>query len=136
MHQFRFRALIALDAAVPGRGVGHYTSPTHALMLRAACLRPPAHHRLFRAKICWADHHALKPGDRAVVTITVADDDAEMFFAAGQRFTIWNGGDIGQGTISRQIFAPPDPGGRETAPGPGDDPRPPCGPGQRPRDCT
>jgi hypothetical protein len=114
MHQFRFRALIALDAAAHGPGAGHYTSPTHALTLRAASLSTPAHHRLFRAEICWGDHHTLKPGDRAVVTITVADDDAEMFFAAGQRFTIWNGSEIGQGTISRQIFRGAGPGSPET----------------------
>jgi hypothetical protein len=108
VHQFRFRALIALDAAAPGHGVGQYASPTQALMLRAACLSLPAHHRLFPVEICWGDHHLLKPGDRAVVTINVADDDAEMFFAVGQRFTICNGSDIGYGTISRQIFATSD----------------------------
>jgi hypothetical protein len=99
-----FRALIALDAEAPGHGVGQYASPTHALMLRAARLSLPACHRLFRAEVCWDDHQLLKPGDRAVVTIELADDDAEMYFAAGHRFTIWNGSDIGYGTISRQIF--------------------------------
>jgi uncharacterized protein YeaO (DUF488 family) len=34
--------------------------------------------------VYWDDHHALKPGDRAIVTITVTDDDAEMFFASDQ----------------------------------------------------
>jgi hypothetical protein len=112
--QSRFRALITLDAAAPGRNIGRYASPTREMMLRAACLSVPTQHRLFPAEVCWDDHHPLKPGDRAVVTIKVADDDAEMFFAAGQRFTIWDGSDIGHGTISRQIFTTSDTSSRRT----------------------
>lgn len=108
--QFSFRALIALDATGPGCGPWCYSTPTRALKLRAAPLRPPARHRLFPAEVRWADQQPLRPGDRVVVTITVADDDAEMFFAAGQRFTLWDGQDIGHGTISRQIFTGPPPG--------------------------
>ena len=113
-----FRALIALDAEAPGHGVGQYASPTHSLMLRAARLSLPACHRLFRAEVCWDDHQLLKPGDRAVVTIEFADDDAEMYFAAGQRFTIWAdavvgrsvqpAGLAGSGVIS-QCVSPPAP---------------------------
>jgi hypothetical protein len=114
VHQFRFRALIALDAAAASHGIGQYASPTQALMLRAACLSRPVSHRLFPAEVSWDDHHLLKPGDRAVVTLKVADEDAEMFFAAGQRFTIWNGSDIGHGTISRQIFTTSDTSSRRT----------------------
>jgi len=103
---FRFRALIALKAAAPGHHPKHYGNPTRALMLRAANLRSPRCQRFFSAEIAWEDQQPLRPGDRAVVTVTLVDEDTEMFFAAGQRFSLWNGSDIGYGTISRQIFRP------------------------------
>ncbi len=103
---FKFRALIALNAAAPGRFAKHYGSPTRALMLRAAGLRSPRCQRFFNAEITWEDQQPLRPGDRAVVTVTLTDEDTEMFFAAGQRFALWNGSDIGYGTISRQLFTP------------------------------
>lgn len=108
--QFVFRALIALDATGPGRGPWYYSSPTCALKLRAAQLSPPTRDRLFPAEVRWTDQQPLRPGDRVVVTITVADDDAGMFFAAGQRFTLWDDRDIGHGTVSRQILTGPPPG--------------------------
>ncbi len=39
-----------------------------------------------------------------MVTVTVTDDEAGEFFEAGQRFTLWSGGDVGHGTISRRVF--------------------------------
>lgn len=103
---FRFRALVTLHAAPSGQQVEQYGSPTRALLLRAADLRSSSCQRFFTAEIAWEDQQPLKAGDRAVVTVTVTDEDTDMFFATGQRFTLWNGGDIGYGTISRQIFPP------------------------------
>jgi hypothetical protein len=39
-----------------------------------------------------------------VVTIEVADDAATAFLGPGQHVTLWNGGDIGHGVISRRVF--------------------------------
>jgi hypothetical protein len=100
---FRFRALVGLHGVLPGHAAQQYVSPTHALMLRAARLRHPSQQRFFSAEIAWDDQQPLRAGDRAVVTITLADEDTELFFAAGQRFTLWNGDNIGYGIISRQI---------------------------------
>lgn len=109
MRQFRFRALIALDASGP-RHAGlrpaaqQYANHTHALMILARPLRNAAAARYFPAEICWDNEGPLRPGDHAEVTITVTDDEAGAFFDAGQRFTLWSGGDIGHGTISRRVF--------------------------------
>jgi hypothetical protein len=40
----------------------------------------------------------------AVVTITVTGDEAAACLGAGQRFTLWSGGDVGQGIISRRAW--------------------------------
>ncbi|MGH3216131.1 MAG: hypothetical protein ACRDL9_16335 [Trebonia sp.] len=112
MRQVRYRALIALDSMpaepdtldvlpVPRQYVNH----THALMIRAHCLTRPDYARCFPAELCWDDEQPLHPGDHAEVTITMTDDEATGFFGAGQRFSLWNGADIGHGTISRRVYS-------------------------------
>ena len=146
MRQVRFRAVIALDPAVPGttharprfaRGHRHYgsmpvpyprstaqtgpgalpaTAPaddvggqylnhTHQLMLRAESREKPGYYRSFAAELCWDEDAPLHPGDRHVVTVTMTDDEAPVFFGAGQRFTLWSGAEVGHGTISRRVFS-------------------------------
>lgn len=111
--QTRFRALITLEGAAapsvlasrPARPrVPHYLNHTHSLMVQALRLRTPAALRIFPAEICWDDETPLYPGDRAEVTITVTDAEAPDFLDAGQRFTLWSGGDVGHGTITRRVF--------------------------------
>jgi hypothetical protein len=110
MRQVRYRALITLDpsrAADPPRATSktrEYLNHTHCLMIHAPCLARPDYSRYFPAEICWDDEHPLHPGDHAEVTITLTDDDADAFFAAGQRFSLWDGKDIGHGTVSRQVY--------------------------------
>lgn len=120
MHTVRYRALITIDP-IPARAAtqtsGSYTRPdahlasiprqlanhTHALMVRAHCLSKPSYARCFPAELSWDDGQPLHPGDRAEVTITMIDDEACAFFGAGQRFSLWNGEEVGHGTISRQV---------------------------------
>jgi hypothetical protein len=116
MRQVRYRALIALDSVpaepdalnMPKAPVAskrrQYPNHTHALMIRAQCLSKPGYARCFPAELSWEDERPLHPGDRAEVTITITDDEVAEFFGAGQRFSLWNGADIGHGTISRRVF--------------------------------
>lgn len=109
VRDFRFRALVTLDPVGQRAGVRHppvqYPSHTRALMILARPLRfdtGPA--RLLPAEIWWDSEEPLRPGARAVVTARVADDQADAFLAAGQRFTLWAGGSVGHGTICRRVF--------------------------------
>lgn len=109
MRQFRFRALITLDRAEPRPSAlrppaRQYPNHTRALMIEARPLRGIGGSRYFPAELSWDSERPLHPGDRAVVTITVTDGEARAFFDAGQRFTIWSGGDVGHGVISRRVF--------------------------------
>jgi hypothetical protein len=112
MRQVRYRALIALDSEPAKPDTRHvlpvprqYVNHTHALMIRACCLTRPGYTRCFPAELCWDDEQPLHPGDHAEVTITMTDDEAPEFFGSGQRFTLWNGADIGHGTISRRVYS-------------------------------
>lgn len=104
MRQFRFRALVTLDPVARDGPARQYASGTHALMVHACCLVQPSCDKYFPAVISRDEEQPLQPGEHAVVTIALAGDDAEAFFAPGQRFTLWAGGDVGHGTISRRVF--------------------------------
>jgi hypothetical protein len=85
----RTRALVELDRSMragPGRV---YPSGTRALMVHARSISQPSGHKYFPATITQDDQQPLQPGEHAVVTITVTDDDAPSYLAPGQTFTIW-----------------------------------------------
>ena len=106
MRQFRFRALVMLDSWAPARGRhlhGLDPSATHALIIHAWRADRPARTKSVPAAIARDDGHPLGSGERQVVTITIADDEAPLFLAPGRRFTIWGGGS-GRGVISRRVF--------------------------------
>jgi hypothetical protein len=97
----------APGAVAPGVDAGEeYFSHTHELMLQAESADKPGFYRSFVAELCWDDEETpLHPGDRHVVTVTLTDDEARMFFGPGRRFTLWSGAEVGHGTISRQVFS-------------------------------
>jgi hypothetical protein len=103
MRSFTFRALISLGAAAHDSRGRDYPSGTRAVMIRASSPRT-AHWKYFEARIERDEEPCLRHDDREVVTITVTGDQAEAFFAPGQRFTLWNGHDVGTGVVSRQVF--------------------------------
>jgi hypothetical protein len=110
MSRLRFRALITLDPPGPGPGAAprlpgeEYPSHTRALVLRVPSPRVPGCTRSFPAEIWWDGGQPLHPGDRAVVTIAVNDDEARECLDAGRRFGLWCAGDIGRGVISRRVY--------------------------------
>lgn len=110
MKIFRFRALVTLaGTGLAGTGLagqaGQYPCGTHSLMVRCPRRDNPARERYFPAAIYRQDEQPMRPGDPAMdVTIAVADDQAREYLGPGQRFTLWNGHDIGHGVISRQVF--------------------------------
>jgi hypothetical protein len=110
VRQFRFRAVVTLDPVKPRPGAmqppsRQYPNHTRALMILARPLRADAGPaRILPAEIWWDGEEPLCPGERAVVTARVADDQAAAFLEAGQQFTLWSGGDVGHGTIYRRVF--------------------------------
>jgi hypothetical protein len=101
-HRFKFSAVVTLETA--GRSRRQYLSGVPGLMVHApSCLRP-AHDQYFPAVLYTADGRPLVPGDRGVsVTISVPDDDAAGCFQSGQRFIVWDGTDIGHGTVGQRL---------------------------------
>jgi len=96
--RFKFSALVTLDTAPPGK---RYLSGATGLLVRAPSAERPTQHQIFPAVFYADDDRPLRPGDKgAPVIISVPDDDARSYFRPGQRFTVWDGAEIGHGTVA------------------------------------
>ena len=101
-HRFKFAAVVTLDAA--GRSRGQYLSGVPGLMVRAPSCRLPARRQYFPALVFTDDDQPLRPGDKGIhVVMSVPDDDAGTFFQAGQHFALWDGTDVGHGTVAQRL---------------------------------
>jgi hypothetical protein len=107
-HRYKFAASVTMDAGVPGpdrHRRREYQSGVPGLLVRAPSYQRPSVHQYFPALLFTDDKRPLRPGDtRVPAIIEVPDDDASGFFQAGQRFTLWDGADIGHGTVAQRII--------------------------------
>jgi hypothetical protein len=95
VRRYRFRALVTLAPAAREGPAQRLPSRVSALTAHACCLVQPAcHHEYFPAVISWDE--ALSPARHAMMTIALADGEAEAFFGPGQCFTIWADGSVGR----------------------------------------
>lgn len=105
MRLVKYRALLTMDPAGPQDQATQYPCGTHSLMVRFAGSDHPGGPPCFPAAIYRVDEQPLRRGDASVVvTLEIAGDDACAHLGAGQRFTVWNGADIGHGVISRWVL--------------------------------
>jgi hypothetical protein len=110
VRRYEFRAQVILNPAAYEGLVRGFPSTTHTLTTQACCLVEPFYHEYFPAMIS-RNEKPLRPGMHVVVTIALADGEAEELFAPGQRFRIWSDavvghaicadGPVGYGVISR-----------------------------------
>lgn len=101
--RFRFSAVVTLESA--GRTRRHYPSGAPGLLVRAPSCRRPDLQQYFPAVLFIDDDRPLRPGDKGIrVVVSVPDDDASSFFQTGQHFTLWDGTDVGHGTVAERLF--------------------------------
>ena len=102
MTQYRFRAVLTLDAPLNSRR-SNYESGTRHLLVHAWRLDEPLLGKYLQAMILSDGGLPIEPGSSQIATIAVTDDEALSYLAPGQRFTLWGQGS-GHGIISRRIF--------------------------------
>lgn len=101
--RFKFSAVLTLESA--GRSRRQYLSGVPGLMVRAPSCQRPTQQKYFPAVVYTDDDRPLRPGDKGVsVVISVPDDEASGYFQSGQHFTVWDGKDIGHGTVAQRLF--------------------------------
>jgi hypothetical protein len=106
VHRSRFRALITLDPVRDKVGHVHTQYPNHTRVLMVEVHRPgpPGSLRYYPAEICWDDERPLHPGDHAIVTLSMMEDEAATLLCPGHQFRLWCGGVVGHGTVSRKVY--------------------------------
>lgn len=92
MNQYRFRALVTPNPAARKSPARDFPGRTGALQVHARLIQPFYCCDYFPAVISQDEELLRQPAGHAVVTIALADGEAEAFFAAGQCFTIWADG--------------------------------------------
>jgi len=103
-HRYKFSAVVTLEHV--GKTRRYYPSGAPGLLLRAPSVERPDVQQYFPAIAYVDDDRPLRVGDKGVtVVFSVPDDDASDFFQAGQHFTLWDGKDIGHGTVAERLFA-------------------------------
>jgi hypothetical protein len=102
MKRYKYQALVRLFAARESGCVPALPGPACRMVVRAR------HHethagKLFSALVA-ASSDRMPGGGCVIVTVTVLGDDARDYLAAGAEFTLWRGGDIGHGVVTRRVF--------------------------------
>ena len=102
-HRYKFAAVVSLESA--RRPGGEYLSGVPGLIAHAPSCAPPVRHQYFPALVRTEDDQPLRPGDRGLhVVVSVPDDDAAGFFQPGARFGLWDGLDVGHGTVGMPLY--------------------------------
>lgn len=102
MKRYKYQALVRLLAQQESGCAPALPGPACRMVVRAR------HHethagKLFSALVAASNDRV--PGDsHVIVTVTVLGDDARDYLAAGEEFTLWRGGDVGRGVVTRRIF--------------------------------
>lgn len=101
---FKFRALLTLEDASHGGIEADLPINAGRLIIRGHS-RNTVLSKAFTAVLRSDDYEPLHAGDRfRVVTLTVDDALAADFLMPGGRFELWQGHDLGHGTITRRVF--------------------------------
>lgn len=99
MMPYTFRALITLSPKVPEDPAPRCPGRAHARAARGCyIIQPFSCHGYLPAMISLDEGIPVSPGGHAMLTVALADREAEAFFGPGQYFTIWADGLVG-GTV-------------------------------------
>jgi hypothetical protein len=111
MKRYKYQALVHL---LPGAGAAGAERP--ALPAGTSRMVIKAEHRethaskLFSSLVTPEDLFSAGGGSAAaqapaiIVTFVVLGDDASDYLAAGERFALWDGHDLGSGVVTRRVF--------------------------------
>jgi hypothetical protein len=117
VRQYTFQALINIAVAAGDAGTARHRGEAPARIVRASRLVQPGHHQYFPAVISRDQESLPHSQEHVLVTVALADGEAETLFAPGHCFAIWADGLIGptvrpdglvgRGVISRRVSPSP-----------------------------
>jgi hypothetical protein len=102
--RYKFQALVTLDEGNELEPEARFTSAPCRMVLRGRN-DETQRSRFFTALVTWDDEGPFRPGSHyRLVTLRLAGDDVAEYFAIGGHFARWQGGEVGQGIVTRRLF--------------------------------
>jgi hypothetical protein len=101
MKRYKFQALVTPYPDQEARE--KLSSGSHRMVLRAESSET---HRsqVFSALVDGQDEGPFRPGKpQYLVTLRVIGDDVSNYLEIGSHFSLWLGGDVGQGVVTRRL---------------------------------
>ena len=100
---YKFQAVVTLLPPPGAAEPAVLPGPVCRLVVRATQPGSDAS-RLFSALVSPGQDTVAADNRHVVLTVTVLGDGAAECLAAGSDFTLWRGGDIGRGVVTRRVF--------------------------------
>jgi hypothetical protein len=104
MQRYKFQALVTPSTDDDGDARAKLSSGSHRMVLRA---QNSETHRsqVFSALVDGEDDGPFREGSSQVmVTLRVVGDDIADYLGIGSHFSLWLGGDIGRGVVTRRLL--------------------------------
>jgi len=104
MQRFKFQALVTPYADAEGDTRAKLGSGSHRMVLRAE--NSETHRtQIFSALVEGEDDGPFRAGSpQIMVTLRVIGDDVSDYMGIGSRFSLWSGGDVGRGVVTRRLL--------------------------------
>ena len=103
MQRYKFQALVTPYPDESGDAREKLSSGSHRLVLRATNSET-RRSQVFSALVEAEEEGPFRPGEpQIMVTLRVVGDDAADYLDIGSRFSLWLGGDVGQGVVTRRL---------------------------------
>ncbi len=104
MQRYKFQALVTPYADAEGNARAKLGSGSHRMVLRAE--NSETHRsQIFSALVDGEDDGPFRSGSpQIMVTLRVVGDDIADYLAIGSHFSLWSGGDVGRGVITRRLL--------------------------------
>jgi len=103
MKRYKFQALVTPYRDESDSARVELSSGSHRMVLRAESSET---HRtqIFSALVDREDDGPFRPGKpQVMVILRVIGDDVSDYLDIGSHFSLWSGGDVGQGVVTRRL---------------------------------
>jgi len=101
---YKFQALVTMHAAGDGGPCPELGAAPRRMVLRGWS-DETGRSQLFTVLVTCDDEGPYRPGSpRAEVTLRVIGDDIPDYLDIGRNFSLWFGGDVGEGVVTRRLY--------------------------------
>jgi hypothetical protein len=102
--RYKFQAMVTLHAAGDGRPYPELGPAPRRMVLRG-WNGETGDSQLFTVLVTCEDDGPFRQGSPREVTLRVTGDEVADYLGVGRHFGLWRGGEVGEGVVTRRLFA-------------------------------